>query len=469
MKVVAMPHRAVLLKISLMIIAAAHVIASPTRASAEDARFSVVDTRQLLSLDGAWKSRGYGLLWYVRNRRVREYEISGRYCVFVEASDPVPDTAADTMRLDRAKQVIRIGVADGIGYLHTFDRLKELPPSCKTKPDRSPVGVFNAVDAIFSHHYAFFARRKLNWAKLVKSYRSRIKNDMSEEVLFRVLSNLLSKIGDEHVWLRGDVNGDYRRFSADGKRVASSNATVSAQKLPAYWSPEAAIRLLGKTAKRNESASIIYGLIDGDIGYLKVKSLWWRRVRDLNKTLRDALKLFQSASMVIVDVSSNGGGSEHLGKRVAERFAARRTIGLYKYAGDSKVDKPQAIFIEPSDGNRFLGPVYVISSRKTFSAAETLVMYMGVLPNVTHVGTPTAGALSDVLVRWLPNGWRVGLSNEIYLDTKGKSWEGIGIPPKLRLDIRTSDDYVSRKDLSAVRTVLSVFRKRAGPVAEIHD
>lgn len=431
-----------------------------TPASAAEGRFRQVSTQKLLTLDGAWQSRGYGILWHVQKGRVSEYEISGNYCLFREAQDDVPDSAADRMWLDREQKVIRIGVSDGIGYLHAFDRLPRLPEACTKPADRSPMGVFNAVDQIFGTHYAFFERRKIKWTELAAKYRQRVKPDMSDRKLFELISELLGHLGDEHVFMRGEAAGRTLRFTADAKHVRAAPASLSRTAWSGYWSPDAAVRLLGRTARRNSSGSIVYGLIDGEIGYLAVKSLWWRRVSDLDATLDKAIDLFQGAKAVIVDVSNNGGGGEDLGKRVAERFASHRTIGLKKFPGDAKGETPQTIYVEPSTAKRYLGPAYVITSRETFSAAETLAMYMAVLPNVTHIGQPTAGALSDILIRRLPNGWRVGLSNEVYLDAAGRSWEGIGVPPKLALEVRADDDAPAptAEDLTAVRTVLNTIR-----------
>ncbi len=91
---------------------------------------------------------------------------------------------------------------------------------------------------------------------------------------------------------------------------------------------------------------------------------------------------------------------------------------------------PQPVFIEPRSSLSFAGPVYVLTSDVTVSAAEVLTLSLRALPNVTHVGSKTHGALSDVLEKKLPNGWRVTLSNEVYLDHEGVSWEGRGIPPE---------------------------------------
>lgn len=90
---------------------------------------------------------------------------------------------------------------------------------------------------------------------------------------------------------------------------------------------------------------------------------------------------------------------------------------------------PQPLFLEPVKRPEFSGPTYVLTSDVTASAAESLTLAFRALPTVTHVGARTRGALSDAFEKKLPNGWIVTLSNEVYLDHKGNSWEGTGIPP----------------------------------------
>ena len=48
--------------------------------------------------------------------------------------------------------------------------------------------------------------------------------------------------------------------------------------------------------------------------------------------------------------------------------------------------------------------------------------------NARRIGTPTSGALSTALEKTLPNGWVYSISNEIYMDTGGVSYEYNGVP-----------------------------------------
>jgi C-terminal processing protease CtpA/Prc len=74
---------------------------------------------------------------------------------------------------------------------------------------------------------------------------------------------------------------------------------------------------------------------------------------------------------------------------------------------------------------------------------------------VTRIGQNTQGVFSDVLGRRLPNGWRFGLPNERFV-TDGKTYDGTGIPPTIRVPVFTPDDLESRRD-SAIERALVVL------------
>jgi len=50
-------------------------------------------------------------------------------------------------------------------------------------------------------------------------------------------------------------------------------------------------------------------------------------------------------------------------------------------------------------------------------------------PHVTRIGDTTAGAFSNTLTKYMPNGWMTDISNEIYEAANGFVYEGKGIPP----------------------------------------
>jgi carboxyl-terminal processing protease len=158
--------------------------------------------------------------------------------------------------------------------------------------------------------------------------------------------------------------------------------------------------------------------------------------------MEEALLGFQQAGVraVIIDLSVNYGGFDFVSRAIAERFAAERTHAYTKYAGDAENPIRTRVVLNPSQGTRFEGPVFLMTSNITVSAGEILTMALRALPNVTHVGELTRGALSDVLDRTLPNGWELSLSNEVYLDSSGAAWEGRGIQPEWKMQVFPDGD-----------------------------
>jgi carboxyl-terminal processing protease len=94
----------------------------------------------------------------------------------------------------------------------------------------------------------------------------------------------------------------------------------------------------------------------------------------------------------------------------------------------------------------------LVTSDFTVSAGEDFTMAMSQLPNVTHRGSRTRGAFSDMLEKGLPNGWKLTLSNEAYLDASGRNLESIGVTPEDPISIFGGDDL----DTSHLRAIARI-------------
>jgi len=159
------------------------------------------------------------------------------------------------------------------------------------------------------------------------------------------------------------------------------------------------------------------------------------------QAIDQALNELGDVDKLIVDVRFNGGGDDAISLAFANRFTDSRQRVLTKTARSLNYETPPVqAWLEPTRGEPFLKPVVVIAGRDTASAAEIFVIAMRQLPNVTVLGETTNGALSNILHKPLPNGWNYGLSNEVYLDAAGTSFEHIGVPPDIPVPVfRISD------------------------------
>jgi C-terminal processing protease CtpA/Prc len=95
---------------------------------------------------------------------------------------------------------------------------------------------------------------------------------------------------------------------------------------------------------------------------------------------------------------------------------------------------PQGVWIAPGVRQAFRGKIVLLTGPDTVSASETFTMaLMSRESHIVRVGLNTQGVFSDVLGRHLPNGWRFHLPNEIYLTEDEKAFDGVGIPPEVRI------------------------------------
>ncbi len=415
----------------------------------------------LVSLGGVWQSRGYGWIWSVEDGAIATYDMSGDFCL--RDDDKSYDVEALDIRFEPTAdgQQLKVTLGDD-AYRYTFDRIDALPASCRAAHGSDPRAVFDAAAETLTAHYAFFGTRNVDWPAAVAKARAELTDDMDDEDLFDVLSTLLLPIPDSHVWLKAEVDDESLEYYPSDEDTYHANVawkpeiSLTPKGPAAYWNYRAAGRLLGDTVHSAADGAILYGTIGGDIGYLAVASMSGDSRPVLRAALDDAMHLFQGARAVIVDVSMNDGGYDTVARSIAERFTAERVAAYSKRAGDAAGEAPQTIYLEPGNEPRFTGPVYLMAGRDTISAAEVFVLAMRALPNVTQLGEPTDGSLSDELSKPLPNGWTLTLSNEVYLDSEGKLWEGVGIAPDVAVTLKPRRPTAA--DVKAARAVIDRIR-----------
>jgi C-terminal processing protease CtpA/Prc len=138
------------------------------------------------------------------------------------------------------------------------------------------------------------------------------------------------------------------------------------------------------------------------------------------------------ARTIIVDIRTNPGGSDLIGLAYAGYFTATPVPVLSKTTRTSTGYSASLHHVlQPQGGPVLSQRVILLTGPLTASAAEIFTLAMRDLPQVTVLGAPTAGALSDILDVTLPNGWTLGLSHQRYLDQRGTLFEAVGIPPDL--------------------------------------
>jgi tetratricopeptide (TPR) repeat protein len=108
-------------------------------------------------------------------------------------------------------------------------------------------------------------------------------------------------------------------------------------------------------------------------------------------------------------------------------------------------ESPRYFYADPAGPRQFTGPIVLLTNRWAISAAENFALAMRVMPHATLIGDFTSGVFADVYGDRLPNGWTFGVSFKLFVDPTGFCWEGIGVPPDIRV-INAPGDIEAGRD-----------------------
>jgi carboxyl-terminal processing protease len=396
-------------------------------------------------LSGVWENPATGHVAAFTRDGARVFHVLGDFCI--RDTGVVP-----------AYSLYRFGSTSDELLLHYFDyrdrpellqaplvfrRMLALPDACRSEAssgDVDPGEVFELIVAAFDRFYAFFEERQTDWEAIKDRHAVRAGDVSSEEQVFELLEEMLAPLGDGHVNLtwsdrsfnsgRPELRVRLRDAWAESDTDLSEGAFVSAWHRSVL---ESVYDVLDPGSLRSGAANALeWGTMGDSVGYVRInrfsgftESSAPRPVQydSLDAALEVMRKDLASASLLIVDVALNGGGSDAAALLVAAWFAdERRPVLRYEAVGAPA----QEIIVSPRGGeNR---PVLLLTSEVTASAAESFVLMMRAFPHVTQVGGRTRGGLSSLLPKPFPNGFQVTLSYERVLDGDGTLFEGIGIP-----------------------------------------
>lgn len=396
---------------------------------------------------GIWRSRGYGWIIQLRPEGISVYHVSRAGCSADPRTANFVDQFAYRIVGQQAKQLVLVSAPSENRYV--FRRLPGLPEACRSD-NWTPRCLFDHFAASYRENYAFFRQHRIDWETRVRTHRPMVADAMSPRMLFAIFSDMLDGLGDGHVALNATVGGDPLVFrTGRGKTFQRLADRAEVERQPyadirsawlANYDRGVREEVLSGNFSQVSDGRVIWGRI-GNLGYINFKAVddfvpgtVDDNLQFVNSLMDRILGQFEGVAAIIMDVTANLGGYDRIARGIAGHFATQKMLAYTKrpYGAEDLVD---SFFVEPSSGRRFTGPTYVVTSDITASGGEILAMTMRVLPNVTHVGTPTRGALSDRLTKVLPNGWEFNISNEIYLDPQGRLFEAIGVPPEKDLDI----------------------------------
>jgi len=437
------------------------------------------------SLNGLWKSEGYGTVWEIQDSKVQTFEVTTSTCVLGGTTHredtTTPGREATFTTPDHDVFFIRAGGTADHKLLHNegaasdvrIDRRPRLPAVCDHPTSNTPAGNFEAFAQTWSEHYILFDQKKVDWDAVVAANRAKITATTTASELFDILQSMIEPFHDRHTFISApDIQREFSTFRLGTDRVIKgSTQDFRRTTMPALLAVTEQAYL--KTPLRKWcNGKLQYGHVDEETGYLRILS--FSGYSDQGgfasglAALESALdEIFSDSKLkaLVIDVRINFGGDDPYGLAIASRLATRDYLAYTKEARADPVDRNKwtpgdPSVVRPSTRPGFRGPVVELIGPLTISAGETFTQaLMGRTPHIVRIGENTQGVFSDVLVKKLPNGWGFGLPNEVFRTAGGTTFDAVGVPPDIAMPVFADADVAGGKD-PAVAKALELLGKQ---------
>lgn len=416
---------------------------------------------------GLWIAEGYGKVLDIGGSSLRILDYTSDFCVpFVSANGVDTADVEDLYRVtdEGLEEYGSTGTpafsAPGVVFAPT----EALPPSCEngltpTEGDsgyqRDPARDLQLFAQILEEYGIYPELRGISAADLYAAQATVISANSSDEALLEALYQMAEPLADIHLTVESDLglikvlNKPSLVYVLANEWLAESGLSLpisnaQAADMNAYIETQIALDrevtlsyAPGPGAIRQAANDQITWFENQGLGYLAIDAmLGFGDPEDneddlaaLEAALDEALSDLQDVAALIVDVRRNGGGKDFLSLAIASRFAANETLAYRKQArlGSGRAELVD-VYVSPRGDVQFLGPVILLTSATTASAAEVFTLAMRELPQVVVLGEATQGGLSDQLDKKLTNGWSASVANEYYITPAGEVFEGMGIP-----------------------------------------
>jgi carboxyl-terminal processing protease len=321
--------------------------------------------------------------------------------------------------------------------------------SFKPELANTPTNNFELFWKTFDEHYGMFEVKNVDWRAIHDQFKPRVNDQMTDEELYKVLSNMMVLLNDNHLNLY-PTNGELPVFP--GGVLSYRNEQLEILKAQEDYDIEVAKSYT--TDYKQISANIGYGKLPNNLIYLNVKGT--DGLKDVKKKMEATMPVLAEASGVILDIRGFYGGYDPVSQYLAGYFASSRKLYMTtkKRNGRAHTDFTKTFewYVEPNTSKPYTRPILLLTSRFTQSAGETFALALRQFDHVKTVGDTTAGSFSDNPNFELYNGWIFSVSVGDYRAPGGISYEGMGMPPDVHSKT-TRQDLLSSKDRTLEKAI----------------
>jgi C-terminal processing protease CtpA/Prc len=176
--------------------------------------------------------------------------------------------------------------------------------------------------------------------------------------------------------------------------------------------------------------------LPGGVGYLKIDRFYG--AEESRAPFDAAMRLLAPSHAVIVDLRENGGGSDANALLASYFFDARLLFNELRW----RKEDTEQLWTDPAVRPQLATtPLFILTSGRTFSAAEAFAYSLQQRKRATIVGERTAGGANPN--RYFPIGPALALSVSVgttFNPVSGSNWEGTGVVPDVAVPAASALD-----------------------------
>ncbi|KXH84784.1 S41 family peptidase [Chryseobacterium kwangjuense] len=280
--------------------------------------------------------------------------------------------------------------------------------------------VIQSIDTIIQRNYVYPDQAVFIVKFLNEQFKKGKYKDLTDphEFTGKLTKDIRSIQDDKHLHIEYDprLEKDIIRFnSSDSDKNKITEADIAREKMQNFY------------FKKLE-------ILPSNIGYMEFTNFALPS-EEAQKIIHSAMQFLSNTDALIIDLRNNRGGNGESNNILGYFFSTRTKTGRsFNRIKNTWTDH----FVENNDKTKDLQmkmPVYLLTGKKTFSAAEGFAYTLQTLRNAKVIGNPTSGGAHLTRSFSLGNGF-VGFIP--YLRSENEKtktdWEGTGVIPDLQSD-----------------------------------
>lgn len=445
----------------------------------------VEDKIKTAVLEGIWQSQTHGFYLDINKDSFSAYDVTSSFCI--------KNPQIESMSYDFIKQSTHFNRADEIEVDFNnlkivpikFDKVDALPAPCSSDKllahngeDFEPLVTFKLFWETYKAHFAFKHFNRFDWENSYVQYENKLNENSSEEEVIAVFDEILAQLRDGHSFLTDNENFEISYDPRNELEQQISAAFVAQNQITDIDEFISVLmanhqQALGTYRDDSFNEQALYSgkikltRLKSNIAYLSVSQMYDfaadNGIEDLDlnddvlaihEIMDKAIADINETRGLILDLRLNGGGHDHLSLTILSHLMDSKTvIGKKRIKTKDGFTAFHEITVQPAKGEIYTGPIVVLISELTASAAEVFSLGLLARDKVTFVGGNSNGSFSDSLPKTLPNGWSFALSNEQYQDQNGHDYESIGIPVQYQAPLFSLEHLEQGLDLGIDKAI----------------